>query len=59
LGSKVSKVKIVALDQLKRVTMAFAKEKEEVKIRNEMQKKFGKKLKNISNYESTSLTRSK
>ena len=49
----------MALDQLKRVTMAFAKDKEEVKIRNEMQKKFGKKLKNISNYESTSLTRSK
>lgn len=59
LGSKVSKVKIVALDQLKRVSMALSKDKEEIKLRNEMQKKFGKKLKNISNYESTSLIRSK
>jgi hypothetical protein len=59
LGSKVSKVKIVALDQLKRVTMAFTKDKEEIKIRNEMQKKFSKKLKNISNYESSSLNRLK
>lgn len=59
MGSKVSKVKIVALDQLKRVTMAFTKDKEEIKIRNEMQKKFSKKLKNISNYESSSLNRLK
>lgn len=59
LGSKVTKVKIVAEDQLKRVSLAYCKDREELKIRNEMQKKFGKKIKNISNYELSSLRRSK
>jgi hypothetical protein len=43
-------VKIVAEDQLKRVTLAYIKDKEEIKLRNEMQKKFSKKLKNVSCY---------
>jgi hypothetical protein len=34
LGSKVNKAKIVAEDQLKRVTLAFVKDKEEIKLRN-------------------------
>jgi hypothetical protein len=48
LESKISKVKIVADDQLKRVSMAFVKDKEELKIRGDMQKKFNKKLKNVT-----------
>lgn len=59
LGSKITKVKIVADDQLKRVTLAHIKDKEEIKLRNEMQKKFSKKLKNVSSYESSSLGRLK
>lgn len=59
LGSKITKVKIVADDQLKRVTLAYIKDKEEIKLRNEMQKKFSKKLKNVSSYESSSLGRLK
>jgi hypothetical protein len=51
LSSKIVKVKIVAEDQLKRVTMALCKDKEEIKLRNDMQKKFSKKLKNVSGYE--------
>jgi protein associated with RNAse G/E len=59
LSSKISKVKIVAEDQLKRVTLAFIKDKEEIKLRNDMQKKFSKKLKNVSNYENSSLAKLK
>ena len=59
LASKIAKVKIVAEDQLKRVSLALAKDREEIKIRNEMQKKFSKKLKNVSSYEHTSLARMK
>lgn len=59
LGSKITKVKIVADDQLKRVTLVHIKDKEEIKLRNEMQKKFSKKLKNVSSYESSSLGRLK
>lgn len=59
LGSKITKVKIVADDQLKRVTLAYIKDKEEIKLRNEMQKKFSKKLKNVSSYECSSLGRLK
>lgn len=59
LGSKVNKAKIVAEDQLKRVALALAKDREEIKITNEMQKKFKKKLKNVSAYESGGLSRTK
>ena len=52
-------MKIVADDQLKRVTLVHIKDKEEIKLRNEMQKKFSKKLKNVSSYESSSLGRLK
>lgn len=34
LGSKVGKAKIVAEDQLKRVALALAKDREEIKLRN-------------------------
>lgn len=34
LASKIGKVKIVAEDQLKRVSLAVAKDKEEIKLRN-------------------------
>jgi hypothetical protein len=34
LSSKIAKVKIVAEDQLKRVTLAYVKDKEEIKLRN-------------------------
>lgn len=52
-------MKIVAEDQLKRVTLAYVKDKEEIKLRNEMQKKFSKKLKNVNSCEKNSLTRLK
>jgi len=59
LESKISKVKIVADDQLKRVSLAFGKDKEEIKIRSDMQRKFHSKLKNISIFEDMSLSRLK
>lgn len=59
LESKISKVKIVADDQLKRVSLAFGKDKDELKLRGDMQKKFTKKLKNVSMYEDSTLKRFK
>ena len=59
LESKISKVKIVADDQLKRVSLAFGKDKDELKLRGDMQKKFTKKLKNVSMYEDSTLKRLK
>ena len=50
LESKISKVKIVADDQLKRVSQAFGKDKDELRIRGDMQKRFTKKIKNVTMY---------
>lgn len=55
LESKISKVNIVADDQLKRVSLAYSKDKEEIKERKDMQRKFNKKLKNASMFENSSL----
>jgi hypothetical protein len=57
LSSKIGKVKLVAEDQLKRVGLAFAKDKEEVKLRNEMQRVFSKRLRGANVYEQASLAR--
>lgn len=53
------KVKIVADDQFKRVSMAYSKDKDQIKIRGQMQKKFNNKLKNVSMFENTTLSRLK
>lgn len=55
----MNKAKIVADDQYKRVSMAFIKDKQEIKLRSEMQKKFNKKLNNVSMYEDNTLVKCK
>lgn len=49
----------MADDQLKRVSLAYSKDKEEFKERKDMQRKFNKKLKNVSMFESSSLSKLK
>ena len=46
-------------DQLKRVNMAYGKDKDEIKLRNEMQKKFHFKMKNLSIFEDINLKKMK
>ena len=55
----MSKLKIVADDQFKRMSMAFFKDKDELKLRGDMQRKFTKKLKNLTMYEDNTLKRLK
>ncbi len=52
-------MKIVADDQFKRVALASFKDKDEFKTRNDMQRKFTKKLKNVSTFEDSNLKRLK
>ena len=57
LESKMSKVSLVAGNQLKRVQLALAKDKEEIRTRYDMQKQFHQKLKNMQSFEAGSLRR--
>lgn len=59
IGSKTSKVKIIADDQLQKVAMAFKKDKDEFKIRAGMQKRFNGNLRNLSFFEKSSLKKLK
>ena len=59
LESKVSKVKIVADDQFKRVSTAYTRDREELKIISTMQKGFQQKLRNIEKFEDMSLNKMK
>lgn len=47
LQSKMNKVSLVATDQLKRVNLAHAKDKDEIRLRDEMQRNFHTKLKGM------------
>ncbi len=50
---------MVADDQFKKVELASFKDKDEFKTRNYMQRKFTKKLKNVSIFEDLNLKRLK
>lgn len=50
-------MKIVADDQFEKVSSAFCKDKDEFKIKAEMQKRFKRNLKNISMFENSALKR--
>lgn len=43
----MNKVSLVATDQLKRVNLAHAKDKDEIRLRDEMQRNFHTKLKGM------------
>lgn len=47
LESKVSKVCLISENQLTKISLALAKDREEAQLREEMQKKFYSKLKNV------------
>lgn len=47
----MNKVSLVATDQLKRVLLALSKDKDEIRLRYEMQKNFHTKMRSIQNIE--------
>lgn len=55
----MSKVSLVASNQLKRMQMALSKDKNEIRTRYDMQKDFHQKMKNMQSVETGNLKRLK
>ena len=55
----MNKVSLVATDQLKRVVLALTKDKDEIRLRHEMQRNFHVKLRGMENMEANNVKRLK